>query len=256
MSTSLLNIIHPVGTYKIFVLKSLHVLIVKILNLFLKIFFPKINLKQNELIISRAFFSPWKKDYKFKLFYSKIKKFTLLDEPRAYTLWYLIKNLDKEKGIVLDIGCGMGGSSYLLSKACKKNKVYAIDTFQGFLDVDRNYNKDHLKYSDYKFLKETKKFLNLSNLQILKGYFPFPFKPFEEKKIKFAHIDVNTFISTNNAFFYLKDRIVKNGVIVFDDYGIYGNNNIIKFINKIYKKSFKNFCFIYNFMGQCILIKK
>jgi len=248
------KIVHPTGNFKIFFLKSIQFLIIKILNLFLKIFFPKINLKQNEIIISRAFFSPWKKDLNFKIFYNKIKKYTLLDEPRAYTLWYLIKNLKKEKGAVLDIGCMMGGSSYLLSRGCKKNKVYAFDTFEGFLDRDSNYNKKHFVYRDYNFLKKTAKFLNLNNLKIIKGYFPL--KSFKEKKIKFAHVDVNTFSSTKKIFFYLKNKIVKNGVIIFDDYGIYGNNNVKKFVDKIYKKNLKYFNFIYNFMGQCILIKK
>jgi len=249
------KIIHPAGNFKIFFLKSIQILFKVIFNLFLKIFFPKINLKQNEIIISRAFFSPWKKDYNFRLFYNKIKKYTLLDEPRAYTLWYLIKNLKKEKGNVLDIGCMMGGSSYLISRACPKNKVYAFDTFKGFLDRDRNYNKKHFVYMDYNFVKKTAKLLKLNNLKIIKGYFPL--KSFKEKKkIKFAHVDVNTFISTKKTFFYLKNKIIKNGVIVFDDYGIYKNDNVKKFIDNIYKKNLKYFNFIYNFMGQCILIKK
>jgi hypothetical protein len=50
--------------------------------------------------------------------------------------------------------------------------------------------------------------------------------------------------------------MAKGGIIIFDDYGIYGNNNIKKFIFKISPKFNNSYHFFYNFMGQCILIKK
>ncbi len=50
--------------------------------------------------------------------------------------------------------------------------------------------------------------------------------------------------------------MLKNGVIIFDDYGIYTNKNIIKFIETNKNYIVKNYNLIYNFMGQCILIKK
>ena len=50
--------------------------------------------------------------------------------------------------------------------------------------------------------------------------------------------------------------MIKGGVIIFDDYGIYGVDSIKKFINQISKKNKKDFSFVYNFMGQCIVIKK
>ena len=44
--------------------------------------------------------------------------------------------------------------------------------------------------------------------------------------------------------------------MVFDDYGIWGVNGIKKFISYVNKKYSKNFIFIKNYMGQCILIKR
>ena len=40
-----------------------------------------------------------------------------------------------------------------------------------------------------------------------------------EDKIKLCHIDVNTYESTKEVFEYVDKRLVKGGVIVFDDYG-------------------------------------
>ena len=50
--------------------------------------------------------------------------------------------------------------------------------------------------------------------------------------------------------------MIKGGVIIFDDYGIYSTDGIKKFIKEISNKQTKNYTFVYNFMGQCILIKK
>ena len=90
----------------------------------------------------------------------------------------------------------------------------------------------------------------------MKGIFPVDFqKKFKNKKFKLCHIDVNTFKSTSQSFNFVKDKIIKNGIIVFDDYGIYSVFGVKKFVDNIMKKD-KNFIFINNYMGQCILIKK
>ena len=69
-------------------------------------------------------------------------------------------------------------------------------------------------------------------------------------------MDVNTYKSTKRSFEFIKKKMIKGGVIIFDDYGIYGVDSIKKFINQISKKNKKDFSFVYNFMGQCIVIKK
>ena len=61
--------------------------------------------------------------------------------------------------------------------------------------------------------------------------------------------------STLKSFNYIKKRLWK-GFIVFDDYGMYGADGIKKLIKKIVKNSNNKFHFIYNFQGQCIVIKK
>lgn len=246
---------HSIGNYKIKILKNTQILIIIILNFIIKIFFPRLNLNENQIIISRAFYAPWKKDKKFKTFFKTISKFTLLDDVRAYTLWALVKNVRKEKGLILDIGCMMGGSSFIISKSSPHNKIIAYDTFEGFKDNDKYYKKNFFIYKDIKNVILNSKLLKLKNLKIVKGYFPTK-KSLNYNKIKFAHVDVNTYNSTKKIFFYLKKRIIKNGIIVFDDYGIYGNFNVTFFLDKIKNKFNHEFHFVYNFMGQCILIKK
>ena len=50
--------------------------------------------------------------------------------------------------------------------------------------------------------------------------------------------------------------MIKGGVIVFDDYGIHTVDSIKKFVDVISKRYKKDYSFVYNYMGQCILIKK
>ena len=41
-----------------------------------------------------------------------------------------------------------------------------------------------------------------------------------------------------------KNKIVKNGIIIFDDYGIHGVEKVTEFVNRIIKKERRNFIFI------------
>ena len=101
-----------------------------------------------------------------------------------------------------------------------------------------------------------KKF-KLINTKVYKCNFPNDLQySFKKKKLKLCHIDVNTYLSTKKSFDFIKNKLIKGGIIVFDDYGIYGVDSIKKFIDKISKRYKNDFHFIYNFMGQCILIKK
>ncbi len=75
-------------------------------------------------------------------------------------------------------------------------------------------------------------------------------------KIKLCHIDVNTYGDTKKIFNHIKNKVIKGGIIIFDDFGIWGVDGIKKFIYEIELRYSKNFHFIKNYMGQCILIKK
>ena len=121
------NIKHPYGNTKISITKSLKNLLLNFLRFFVNIFF-KLD-KHDEIIISSAIHAPWLYDKNFFKFYKLIKEFTLLDQPRAYTLWQCAKNLQEKKGSILDIGCLLGGAGFLMSKANIKGSTYLFDTF-------------------------------------------------------------------------------------------------------------------------------
>ncbi len=251
-----MKIYHPIGNRRIFLIKKcahiLNYFVLVILSLFLKI-----NFNKNEVIISNSFYAPWKEDKDFDNFYKKIKNLTLLDTKRLYTLWYLSRNLKNINANILDIGCMQGGAGFLMSKSNLKGNTYLLDTFEGFLEEEEFHKKKHFVYKNINEVKENIKLLKLNKTQVFKCKFPMQSpKVLKKKKYKLCHIDVNTYKSTKRSFEFLKDKLVQGGVVVFDDYGIYGTDSIKNYIKKIALKNNKDFTFIYNFMGQCILIKK
>jgi O-methyltransferase len=246
---------HPVGNIKILIIKTFANLISNLFLIFLSLII-RIQKNESEIIISRALYAPWKKNSLFRVFFKKISHLTLLDSARAYTLWYLTESLKNNKGSILDLGCLRGGSGFIMSKINKRGITYLIDTFDGFVENDKFYNKNHFNYNNgVNELKENVKKLKLKKTKIIKSAFPDQ-NIKEIKMIKICHIDVNTYQSTFNSFMYVHKKLIRNGIIIFDDYGTFGNNNIKKFIHKIIKKYNKDYFFIFNFFGQCILLKK
>ena len=249
-----MNIYHPIGNKKIFIIKKFTKFLSYIILLILS-FFLKINRSKSEIIISTAFYAPWKEDNYFSTFYSKIKNLTLLNASRSYTLWYLARDLQNISGNILDIGCLQGGAGFLMAKANKKGSTYLFDTFEGFLEEEEFHKKKHFVYRDIDIVNVRK--LRLKNTKIYKCKFPNNLSSsFKKKKFKLCHLDVNTYKSTKNSFQFIKNRMIKGGVIVFDDYGIHTVDSIKKFIDVISKRYKKDYSFVYNYMGQCILIKK
>ncbi len=246
-----MNYNHPAGNLKIKIIKCVKQLFENTILFFAKTIH---DFKSNEkIIISSAIYAKWEDDIEFKKYYEKFKDFTLLDHPRAYTLWYFCKNLKNIKGDILDIGCLNGGSGFILSRADTKNKVKLFDTFEGHPIEDQTQKKNMFVGNYPEIVKNIKRF-NLKNILVFKSRFPKNIKNI--KKIKLCHIDINLYYETKNAFYYVDKYLIKNGVIIFDDYGIWKADGIKKFIHQLEKKYQKKYHFIYNYMGQCILIKK
>ena len=91
---------HPHGNFRSLILKSVKKILQKFIN-FCFIFWSGLN---DEIIISSAT-APWRRDREFLSFFKDIEKLTLLDLPRAYTLWQCSKNVSNINGTILDIGC-------------------------------------------------------------------------------------------------------------------------------------------------------
>ena len=246
---------HPHGNIKIAFIKGIASLISKSILLVLKLFLD-IDTKYNEIIISRATYAPWKIEDEFIKIYSKLKLLTLLDEKRFFTIYSILKQLKNINGDILDVGCMRGGVGMMMSKINQKGNTYLIDTFSGFEEEEKYHKKNIFVFTGIAELKKNIRNLRLKKIKILQQKFPNKEKLKSIKNIKLCHIDVNTYKSTKNSYNYVKNKVIKGGFIIFDDYGIFGVEQVAKFVNQIKLKDKKNFFFINNYMGQCILIKK
>ena len=86
---------HPVGNLRVGIIKNIAFFLEWILFKFLSIFL-KLKVKENQIVISRSIYAPWKKDKQFISIYDKIKHLTLLDIVRLYTLWNASKQVKKK----------------------------------------------------------------------------------------------------------------------------------------------------------------
>ena len=142
-----------------------------------------------------------------------------------------------------------------MSKKNNKGNTYLFDSFSGFRKDNGIHKKDVFNYNDIKMVEKKIKDLKLKKTKVFKAYFPKNLK-IKISKIKLCHIDVNTFIDTKKIFEFVNNKMIKGGVIIFDDFGIWGVDGIKNLIYKIEKKYKNDFFFIKNYFGQCILIKK
>ena len=250
-----MKIRHPHGNLKIAFIKAIASFFSRLVLLILK-FFLDIDTKTNEIIISRATYAPWKIDNKFLKIYSKLKLLTLLDEKRFFTIYTILQQLKNINADILDLGCMRGGVGMMMSKINLNGNTYLIDTFSGFKEEEKYHKKDIFVFTSISEIEKNIKKLNLKKVYILKQKFPNTSKLKSIKKLKLCHIDVNTYRSTKKSYNYVKKKLIKGGIIIFDDYGIFGVEQVTKFVNEIKLRDKKHFYFISNYMGQCILIKK
>ena len=84
----------------------------------------------------------------------------------------------------------------------------------GFLKMANKIYRDPAIYEAV-----VKKFADMPNVKIIRGFVPDTFKIAIPEHIAFLHIDLNSSAAEIAALEHLFDRVVSGGYIVFDDYG-------------------------------------
>ena len=183
------------------------------------------------------------------------------DRERNFTVYQLIKLHNKifagKKTNVIEFGTDQGGGLTTISKFVKgETNLFSIGSFglhaeeikktiskhdehyQGsykpFTKKTRFKNFDHLemKNSLNKILLEKN-----SKLETLVGYFPDLRKEDMNKiydlKFSFVHIDFDLYNSTIDTFNFIKDRLEKNAIILFDDYNLINQEGVKKAVKDL-----------------------
>jgi len=152
---------------------------------------------------------------------------------RSYIIYNsALLSLNFAKGKKFNIvECGVcdGLTVFFALKAYKSQKInfkgYLYDSFgemkEEYLD---NKDKDQLGNYDYLNIEQTKKNLQMFEKDIIffKGYIPNVFQNGDHpNEISWLHIDLNSSQTTLETMEFFYSKIVENGIMIFDDYGMF-----------------------------------
>ena len=180
---------------------------------------------------------------------------------RIHTLIWAAKYASKLEGDFVEFGGGFGLFSsaiyeYLNFKEIDKN-YYILDSFEGLksenlLDVEVSAYNNYKKYGNW-YEEMVAKFSEFSNMVIIPGYVPESLPKLKTEKVCFVSIDFNCVEPESAALEFIWDKLVKGGIIIFDDYGFPGHQYQKNAHDKFAEK---HNCLIYTCpTGQGILIK-
>tara|TARA_B100000965_G_C19211524_1_gene591819 strand:- start:20 stop:643 length:624 start_codon:yes stop_codon:yes gene_type:complete len=188
---------------------------------------------------------------------------------RHYLLDKLIKTAPLKEANVSECGCWKGLSTHIISSQLKNinfdKKFYIFDSFEGlseFKTEDRKINQfDQIK--EIKIRKHFSSDLDMvkNNLNefknftvFYKGWIPSRFNEVNKENFSFVHIDLDLFEPTLDSLNFFGNRMIKDGIILLDDYGSLDFPGA-KLATKKFLEKYKNFSFLPLSFGSAILRK-
>lgn len=185
--------------------------------------------------LAEPLFSPWLSDKEFLEINSNYPEWlpeTI--QANRYLQFILAKQaVLVNEGDFIECGVYTGKSSDIFASVLDKydnfnKKLFLIDSFEGLptpndKDVDVRTNKSFFTKEGVKGWDLTTIKNHLSkhkcSINLLKGWIPKPFVEINNRNFCFAHIDVDLYESTYDSLIFIYPKMVKGGIILFDDYG-------------------------------------
>lgn len=164
----------------------------------------------------------WKNVEDFPTLWRESSRRTLVDAPRAHMLYQLARHASRLDGAMAEVGVFRGGTAKLLANVADREdrKLHLFDTFTGMPETDLD--RDLLSSGDFAdtSLDSVKTFLR-SHVSVVfhPGQFPTTADPIKKERFSFVHCDADVASSVEACCEFFYPRLVRGGVIVFDDYG-------------------------------------
>lgn len=182
-------------------------------------------------------YCPWKKDKTFSQINNSYfyKDFSDDVSYARYLQYVLTRHVlaTIQEGDIIECGVCGGKSLDVMASACdlfdkKGRTLYGIDSFEGLSTPGLN---DHDVRNGQQFFKNgscsggalehIQQLLSIHHnpIKLIKGWIPAPFIGLENCQFCLAHIDVDLYQPTKDCLIFIYPRMLKGGIILFDDYG-------------------------------------
>lgn len=217
---------------------------------------------RHAVVFPEATYCPWLADNEFQQLFESIRHNTLVDRYRCFELWELVRQSAKlPAGDLIEVGVWRGGTGALIAKKCEllglRNTIYLCDTFKGVVKagtLDAGYVGGEHANTSKTIVVELLRSLNLSQPCILEGIFPDESSHLlDGRQFRFCHIDVDVYQSAKDIVDWIWPRLVRGGIIVYDDYGFPGCTGITRFVNE--ERAKEDRIVLHNLNGHAIVIK-
>lgn len=191
----------------------------------------------------------------------------LLRRQRHHTLIQLLKQTLPmiNTGHVAECGCWRGLSSYQiahhLQKADFKNTFYIFDSFEGLSKFQEEDSAgfalpnegERCKYFACPLETVKDNLKEYAFIDFKKGWIPDRFDEVRDSNFSFVHIDVDLYQPIRDSLQFFYPRMVKGGIIVFDDYGCLDFPGAKKAVDEFLER--KRDFFLHLPSGEAFLIK-
>ena len=198
----------------------------------------------------------WDDDETFRSLAKQVAAYTCVGQERCFILYQFAKQVRDMYGDVAEVGVYKGGTARLISEIVAETAktVHLFDTFSGMPPTDMI--KDLHKEGDFSdtSLDSVKEYLNdYDNVRFYQGFFPDTSKPVIDRQFCLVHIDVDIRKSVIDCCEFFYPRMVKGGIMVFDDYGFLTCPGAKMAVDEFFLD--KPECSCYLPTGQCFVIK-
>lgn len=172
---------------------------------------------------SELFYSPWKSDPAFTDVFRQVSRATILDAPRCWILYCLIKQALPLHGELWECGVYKGGTALMLrmlrDAESPGRTLRLFDSFEGMPETDAV--RDVHKAGDFAdtSLEAVRALVGTQAVDYHAGFIPQTFVDLEVDRIAFAHVDLDLYEAIHESCRFIYPRLAKGAVMIFDDYG-------------------------------------
>jgi O-methyltransferase len=148
---------------------------------------------------------------------------TIISPGRIHMMEHVLKAVREMPGNAAEVGVLQGGSAFLAAHILDNKHVFLFDTFVGLTDDVVDAVKD--KHKAGVFAQTTLEhvqslFKDVPNVSIHEGVFPKVNREVvEDETFCYVHLDCDVYYSVKEGLDFFYPRLVKDGLIVLDDYG-------------------------------------